>query len=473
MVSNLPPLVADGGELRLARRVASLVYGRREVTWPEDVADPEDDLPDGREFGWVAKLDGPEPGLSERRFVRADVSIDAVEKVSDVEQVLDDAALRAGGDVYFESLIEGKGLGLLKPGIDFDEGDLVDVRFWGRILKDQLVTSIDWDGDEPSVKLGGQSIRDTDSLARARAESLRLIRRERAERKDDVGRVDRKATAAQNTADTAESKADTADGKAEQAKGGAVEVDESTSEALQAETENILAQIRAQQDELAKALSGAVNVIMATAAGTSFPGVNTRPSSEGYDWEFTIPDTRGALAKIEFWDMSTIPAAHISTQIGVVDSAGQRIRTTNGMFVQVTWAKPTAIQRTINQLITDSFVPQQASWTTVQNLVASPNNNASQGYLTTRVVWNSANRGSTYGVRFLIDGEEKGRFLSSKIGPLSFVGDGERGQKTSLTNLQVPAGKNIIVQVYSTADSSSARRVKSVELTGTWIETAD
>ena len=203
MVSNLPPLVADGGELRLARRVAALVYGRREVAWPQDVADPEDDLPDGREFGWVAKLDGPEPGLSERRFVRADVSIDAVEKISDVEHVLDDTALRAGGDVYFESLIEGKGLGLLKPGVDFDEGDLVDVRFWGRILKDQLVTSIDWDGDDPSVKLGGQSIRDTDSLARARAESLRLIRRERAERKDDVRAVDSKATQAKDTAESA------------------------------------------------------------------------------------------------------------------------------------------------------------------------------------------------------------------------------------------------------------------------------
>lgn len=224
MVSNLPPLVADGGELRLARRVASFVYGRREVEWPEDIDDPEELLPDGREFGWVAKLDDSEPGLSERRFVRADVKINAAEGYSDVEQVLDDSELRAGGEVYFESVIEGSGLGRLVPGVDFHEGELVDVRFWGRILKDQLVTSIDWTDDEPSVALGGQSIRDTGELARARAEMVRLINGERADRVDDVSKVskrvdtvDEKAEGAQAAADEADEKADTADKKAEDA----------------------------------------------------------------------------------------------------------------------------------------------------------------------------------------------------------------------------------------------------------------
>ena len=205
MSSDLSPLVADDGELRLARRVASYVYGRREVTWPEGVDDPEDDLPDEREFGWVAKLPGPEPGLSERRFVRGDVKIDAVEQVSNVEQVLDDAASRAGGDVFFESMIEGRGLGRLVPGRDFDEGDLVDVRFWGRVLPDQLVTAVEWHDGVPSVKLGGQALSDVDDLGRARAETLRLIRRERAERQGDVEQARSAASAAQSTADAARS----------------------------------------------------------------------------------------------------------------------------------------------------------------------------------------------------------------------------------------------------------------------------
>ena len=203
MVSDLSPLVADDGELRLARRVASYVYGRREVTWPEGVDDPEDDLPDEREFGWVAKLPGPEPGLSERRFVRGDVQIDAVEQVSNVEQVLDDAASRAGGDVFFESMIEGRGLGRLVPGRDFDEGDLVDVRFWGRVLPDQLVTAVEWHDGVPSVKIGGQLTSDTGELARARAETIRLIGRERREREGDVAEVRSAASSAQSTANTA------------------------------------------------------------------------------------------------------------------------------------------------------------------------------------------------------------------------------------------------------------------------------
>lgn len=211
---RLPPLVADGGELRLARRVASFVYGRREVEWPEDVDDPEELLPDGREFGWVAKLEDSEPGLSERRFVRADVKINAAEGYSDVEQALDDSALRAGGDVYFESVIEEDGLGLLVPGVDFRQGDLVDVRFWGRILKDQLVTSIDWVDGKPSVALGGQSIRDTGELARARAEMVRLINGERADRVDDVSKVSKRV--------------DTVDGKAQSAQASADEAKQAT-----------------------------------------------------------------------------------------------------------------------------------------------------------------------------------------------------------------------------------------------------
>lgn len=238
MVSNLPPLVADGGELRLARRVASFVYGRREVEWPEDVDDPEELLPDGREFGWVAKLGDSEPGLSERRFVRADVKINAAEGYSDVEQVLDDSALRAGGEVYFESVIEEDGLGLLIPGVDFRQGDLVDVRFWGRILKDQLVTSIDWVDGKPSVALGGQSIRDTGELARARAEMVRLINGERADRVDDVSKVskrvdtvDEKAEGAQASADEADEKAEGADKKADTADKKAVDADKKAGKA--------------------------------------------------------------------------------------------------------------------------------------------------------------------------------------------------------------------------------------------------
>lgn len=181
MPADVAPLVADGGSIRLVRRVAAYAYGSRDVTWPEGVDDPKDDLPDKREFGWVAQLAGPRPGLSGRRFVRTDAVIDAVEGVSNTEQLLDDAAERTGGDVHFETLISGRGLAGQEPGVDFQLGDRVPARFWGRILPGQLVTEVGWEEDGPYTKLGGQMLRDLDALARARAELTRTIRKEREE----------------------------------------------------------------------------------------------------------------------------------------------------------------------------------------------------------------------------------------------------------------------------------------------------
>ena len=169
MPADVAPLVADGGNIRLVRRVAAYAYGSRDVTWPDDAGDPKDELPDKREFGWVAQLAGPRPGLSGRRFVRTDAVIDAVEGVSNTEQLLDDAAERTGGDVHFETLISGRGLAGQEPGVDFALGDRVPARFWGRILPGQLVTEVGWDESGPYTKLGGQMLRDLDALARARA----------------------------------------------------------------------------------------------------------------------------------------------------------------------------------------------------------------------------------------------------------------------------------------------------------------
>lgn len=181
MPADVAPLVADGGNIRLVRRVAAYAYGSRDVTWPEGAEDPKEELPDGREFGWVAQLAGPRPGLSGRRFVRTDAVIDAVEGVSNTEQLLDDAAERTGGDVHFETLISGRGLAGQEPGVDFRLGDRVPARFWGRLLPGQLVTEVGWDESGPYVKLGGQMLRDLDALARTRAELTRTIRREREE----------------------------------------------------------------------------------------------------------------------------------------------------------------------------------------------------------------------------------------------------------------------------------------------------
>lgn len=200
---DVAPLVADGGQLRLVRRLAAFAYGERTVEWPEDFDGPEKDLPDDRVFGYVAKLPGKPPGRSERRFTRSDIQIDAVNHTSTTEQVLDSAANRTGGEAFVETVISGRGLGRQVPGVDFRLGDRVPVRLWGRILPAQLVTEVSWEGTVPSVKVGGQVLADLEALDRDVLEQKRAISQERRERLKDVGVVSRAASRAQSTADSA------------------------------------------------------------------------------------------------------------------------------------------------------------------------------------------------------------------------------------------------------------------------------
>lgn len=200
---QIAPLVADGGQLRLVRRLAAFAYGERDVTWPEDYDGPEKNLPDDRVFGYVAKLPGRAPGRSERRFTRSDIKIDAVLGTSETEQVLDEAERRTGGDAFVETVIEGRGLGRQVPGVDYRLSDRVPVRLWGRVLPSQLVTEVTWEGDRPSVKVGGQVLADLVALDRDVVEQKRAIAQERRERLRDVGEVSSRAAAAQSTANAA------------------------------------------------------------------------------------------------------------------------------------------------------------------------------------------------------------------------------------------------------------------------------
>ena len=255
MPVDVAPLVADGGQIRLVRRVAAYVFGGRDVTLPEDVDNPVDFLPDRREFGWVAQLAGPRPGLSGRRFVRADATIDAVEGVSNTEQLLDDAAERAGGDVHFETVIRGRGLAGQEPGVDFRLGDRLAARFWQRLLPGQLVTEVGWDEQGPYAKFGGQMIRDLDALDRTRTELIRTIKKEREESADEVkAYADRRATTAESNAKTyATGQASAAEGRAKSyAKEYADSQDSKQAEVMNQNIIGLNAQIAALDDETSR-----------------------------------------------------------------------------------------------------------------------------------------------------------------------------------------------------------------------------
>lgn len=223
MRANIAPLVADTGELRLMRRMGSFAYGRWEVEWPKDFEAPK--LDDGVKLGYVARMMKEDPGLSGRRFSRRDVAINAVDKTSDVEQILDAAESAVKEHVFFESELTGVGLAHQVPGEDFQLGDLVPVLVCGRVLPDQLVTNIRWalqDGvSECFVQIGSQVLADDLERARQNREVTRAIAQERRERVVDVSNAAASAAEAKAAAKVADRKAGAADAKAETADGKA------------------------------------------------------------------------------------------------------------------------------------------------------------------------------------------------------------------------------------------------------------
>lgn len=227
-------LVATDGELTVVRRLAGYAYGQWSVDWPESV--PEEQRPklaDDREHGYVHRL-GSGSGRMGRRFVRADVSVTAAEYdkngrvphtgYSNVEDVLDAAVAQTDEDALVERAITRDGLGVLRPGVDFRVGDLVEVMIWGcavplPVTAIEAVTEagavVDW-----RVTVGGQVVSDDVERKRANADLERAVWGERRERlkvareaseaKAAAAAADRRAGDAQSSADAAQSSADQA-----------------------------------------------------------------------------------------------------------------------------------------------------------------------------------------------------------------------------------------------------------------------
>lgn len=216
------PLVADGGEVTVLRDLAAFSYGSWSVDWPESVPEEQrPELPDDRDFGYALKLKEP-PGRMGRRFVRANVSITAQDfdnegqpvpfsGESDVEQVLEEAAERVDGDVFFEREITRAGLGALVPRVDFDVDDVVPVLIWGKTIMSP-VTSIEDVAEAGAVvdyrvHVGGQLLRDDAARERANREVERTIAQERRERVESVAK-ERKARKAAVSAESSARRAD-------------------------------------------------------------------------------------------------------------------------------------------------------------------------------------------------------------------------------------------------------------------------
>lgn len=215
-------LVASGGDMTVGRRTAAYVYGSRAVTLPEGYQDTgkDDNLVDG----YIYRPEGMPTGRFDFAWVRADVSVDAGDGRghgrSDMEKVLDSTLKRVDGDVFFERDIEGAGLGLFTPGVDFTTGDVVGVRIWGRVL-DLPVTACDMLADKQGVRwrvhVGGQLITDAETLRSHNDQIKQALEADRKKLAKDVKHVKSTAARAESTANSASRVAEGAETKAAEA----------------------------------------------------------------------------------------------------------------------------------------------------------------------------------------------------------------------------------------------------------------
>lgn len=197
MAANCAPLLADGGSMRIVSRMAAYTWGTYGNTWPEGFNAPEPPG-DDRDLGFITKLPGRTPGKFGRMFVRADAHVDAVQKRSDVEDILDAAAKRTSGEVYFEREIGPEGHGRMVPYVDFDINDFVPVRVWGRVLPDNLVVEISSVIEAGRVvgyntHVGGQKWWDLEALRTENREVDKVIGAERRERGDELAAIQAEA----------------------------------------------------------------------------------------------------------------------------------------------------------------------------------------------------------------------------------------------------------------------------------------
>lgn len=223
-----PPMVADGGEITIMRRSANYVYGSWRVSLPE--GEEFAAIEEGEAAGYLHYPRNNPTGRFDLAFVRMDASIDikhiSPEGVtsgdSDVELQMLAGQKRSEGRALIERDITTRGLGRLRPGVDFTTGDIWPVKIWGQVI-DLPVTSLDWSTGEAgragwAVRVGGQLISDAEQLRSLNDQISEQIARERQERlahqaqqnNENIKLAQQTAEAAKTAAEAAQQAADVA-----------------------------------------------------------------------------------------------------------------------------------------------------------------------------------------------------------------------------------------------------------------------
>lgn len=228
--TDLPPLIANDGELAVVYQTAAYTWGGYSVSYPDGI-EPED-FEAGRTLGYVGDLDEPAVDKGSRAWIRADVSVDAsfrdaprdldgqglsfhpdnpfvlVEEgstemffvgTSTIPQVFDSAQTRTSGEIFVESIIGPEGMGHLVPGVDYVEGDIVPVLMGSSKIVDLPVAEITFVSrlGEPvryEAKVGSALTGDAVALAQWNSELHALVAQETAKIQEELRKQEAQQT---------------------------------------------------------------------------------------------------------------------------------------------------------------------------------------------------------------------------------------------------------------------------------------
>lgn len=216
-------LLADSGEITVGRTNARFIYGAWEVKLPKGSEQAEQD--ERLDEGYLYIPDRPRAGRSDFACTRADAVVDAtaglLKGFSNVQENISEASKKAGGAVFFEKSIADEGLTRYIPGEDFEVGDPVHVRLWGKKIETH-VTSIEMVTNRANhlgwkVNIGGSMLFDLDGLRVSNRSRLAAIEADRAKTHKQASRTAARASSAVSAAVRATESAATAITDAEKA----------------------------------------------------------------------------------------------------------------------------------------------------------------------------------------------------------------------------------------------------------------
>ena len=249
-------------------------------------------------------------------------------------------------------------------------------------------------------------------------------------------------------------------------------------EQLDAQQNEQIEQLTAVQKQLAEESQGQIREIMATPTGTSDPNlrVNNTMKDGSPGWSFWIEGLpRGTLFDVSYFTAESTSISYARTLkldnriLGNVSSDRLNIDCDPTIsYVNLRWTEQAKKQITIN----NSGGPwdiDRSSWTYVMSYPA-PTKIARQAALRLKVTWQAATYDDSYRIKLKAGNRVLKEYSTTKLGPASIFGNGERWMSTTVSNATVYPGEIIKVEVYSSATLPGGRRVKSAELTGTWIE---